>query len=110
MMPNQNTEQDSKKPAPHGKDDYLKKIDAQMKEWDTQLAAFNAKATRGSSEGKAAYQHWYRGFAEKRAAAIKKVDTLRAAKTTAWEPMKAEVETLWTEVTSMFDSAKKKYA
>lgn len=94
---------------PSAKDDYVSKMHAQSQAWDAQLALWGAKAEKTSEAVKAEFHAWQREFVDKRGAANKKLETLKAARQEAWEEVKTGADAAWTEVKSAFESAKKKF-
>jgi hypothetical protein len=90
-------------------EDFFKKLEAQGKEWDAELARWADKARTASENAKADFHHWQREFHDKRAAAMKKVEALRTSKHDAWGEVKAGAEAAWTDLKSAFESAKKKF-
>jgi len=85
---------------------YIRKLEAQAKEWETELAAWSIKA---SGQLESEYFGWQKAIKEKMANATKQLDALRSAKNDAWDGMKETADKAWSEVKAAFDIGKNKY-
>lgn len=99
-----------KKATPSVKDDYVKKMQAQGKEWEASMALWGAKADKASAEVKGEFHKWQRDFQDRQGDAQKKLEALNASNHEAWEEVKTGVESAWNDVKDAFESAKKKYS
>jgi hypothetical protein len=102
------------KPEPSGIDpnlkaDLLRKLDAESKEWDAQLALWSAKLERASANLRADFHQWQQEFQGKRGAATKTLESIKDSGHTAWEEMKTSAEKALADVKTAFESAKKKF-
>jgi hypothetical protein len=98
-----------KKAEPSARDDFVKKLEAQGKEWEAQLGLWGAKADKASAEMRTEYHAWQKDFRTKKGDAHKKLATVRTATDNAWEELKSGVETAWTDLKGGFENAKKKF-
>jgi predicted ATP-binding protein involved in virulence len=88
---------------------YEEKLEAQMKEWNAQIALLKAKADKAKAQTKIEYYTIIEGLQQKRDKAMVKLQQLKAAGPEAWEGLKASVEKGWTEVKTAFHDALSKF-
>ena len=86
--------------------DYIRKLEAQAKEWESELAAWSAKTT-GQVESE--FHGWQKNINSKLATARKQLDQLRSTKNEAWDSVKDTADKAWSEVKSAFDIGKNKF-
>jgi len=87
---------------------YEEKLDAQLAEWNAQIALIKAKAENAKADAKIDYYKTIDALEHKRDMAKTKLQELKTAGDEAWEVVKAGVEKVWSEVkTSYHDAASK---
>jgi hypothetical protein len=84
---------------------YEEKIDAQLKEWNTEIALLNAKADKAKAEAKIEYYKTIETLQGKQDKARMKLQEIRTTSDDGWEDLKTGAENVWTEVNSAFQSA-----
>lgn len=109
MQTNQSKHEPAKKGNTHTREEYIKAMETQGKEWDTQLTAWGAKADKATGEMKSDFAKWQKQFQDKRGNAHKKLEAVRSAKDEAWDDVKKAADTAWHDVKAAFDGAKSKY-
>jgi hypothetical protein len=88
---------------------YEEKLDAQLKEWSTRIALFNAKADKAKAEAKIEFYKTIETLQDKLDAAGTKLWELRAAGDEAWEDLKTGAEKARAEVKTAFQSAASRF-
>ncbi len=88
------------------KDDYVAKMEAQLKEWGAQLSGLKAKAEKATAQGKLEYQKHLEASQAKHEAANRKLDELKSAGEERWQALKAGVEGAWNEFKTTVDKTK----
>ena len=87
---------------------FEEKLDAQMNEWNAQIALLKAKADTAKAEAKVEYYSKIEILQHKRDTARAKLQELKAAGDQAWENLKAGAEKAWAEVkTALHDAVSK---
>lgn len=74
------------------KDAYLQKIEAQLKEWKSEIDKIKAKADKADADAKLEYYEQIEELRTKQQAAQEKFTELKDAGEDAWEDLKAGVE------------------
>ena len=88
--------------------EYEKKLDAQLKEWNTQITLLKGKADTLKAEAKVEYHATIETVQHKRDEAKTKLRDLTASSDEAWEDLKQGAERAWSEVkTALHDAASK---
>lgn len=85
------------------KQDFQKKLEAQLKEWDAKLDELKTKALEAKAEIRADYEKQLEILAGKRAAAQAKMQELRLRTEDAWEDLKSGTEKAWDEMRKALD-------
>jgi hypothetical protein len=88
---------------------YEEKLDAQLEEWNAQIALLKARADKGKAEAKIEYYKTIEALQRKQDEARTKLHALKTAGDEAWEDLKAEAETAWTELKSAFHESISKF-
>ena len=88
---------------------YQEKLDAQLKEWNAEIALLNAKADKAKAEAKIEYYKTIETLQGKQDAAKMKLQELRAAGDDAWADLKTGAENIWAEVKTAFQSAASRF-
>ena len=85
------------------KEAYQKKLEAQLKEWDAQLALLSAKAKKATADARINYENELESLKSKRAAANKTLEELGKRSENAWEDMKDGAERVWDEMSKAIE-------
>ena len=88
---------------------YEEKLDAQLDEWNAQIALLKAKADKGKAEAKIEYYKTIDAVQHRQGEARTKLHELKTAGDEAWEDLKTGVEKAWAEVKAAFHSAASKF-
>ena len=88
---------------------YEEKFDAQLQEWNAQIALLKAKADKAKAEAKIEYYKTIESLQHKRDTARAKLEELRSAGDGAWEDLKTGAEKAWAEVKTAFHDAVAKF-
>jgi multidrug resistance efflux pump len=88
---------------------FEEKLDAQLKEWNAQIALLKAKADTAKAETKVKYYTKIEALQHKRDTAKAKLQELKAAGDEAWEDLKTGAENAWAEVKTAFQDAASKF-
>ncbi len=88
---------------------HLEKLDAQLKEWNTQLSLLKAKADKTRAEAKSEYYKIIEELRNKVDDARPKLQELKAAGDEAWEDLKSGAEKAWADIRTALDKAVSKF-
>lgn len=88
---------------------YEEKLDAQLKEWNAQIALLKAKAENAKVDAKIDHYKTIETLQAKQDAARTKLQELRSAGDDAWEDLKSGAENVWTELKTAFQSAASRF-
>ena len=88
---------------------YEEKLDAQLEEWNAQIALLKARADKARAEAKIEYYKTIEALQYKQDEARAKLDELKTAGDEAWEDLKTGAEKAWAEVKSAFRDAIAKF-
>jgi len=88
---------------------YEEKIDAQLKEWNAQIALLKARAEKGKAEVKVEYSKAILALQRRQDEAKAKLDELKAAGDETWEGLKTGAEKTWAEVRTAFHEVTSKF-
>ena len=91
------------------KDAYEKKLEAQLKEWKTDIDKMKAKADKADAEAKLEYYKQIEDLRTKQEAAQKKLTELKAAGESAWEDLKAGIDLAWKSLGESIKSARSRF-
>jgi len=90
------------------KDQYVQKLEAQIKDWRVELDALKARAEKASTEAKADLAQAYEHLKKQEDELSAKLDGIKKAGLESWEALKHSVEGAWTDLKVTFDKAKAK--
>lgn len=99
----QQTPAQDKGPQMTPKQDFQRKLEAQLKEWDAKLDELKTKALEAKAEIRADYEKQLEILAGKRTAAQAKMQELRLRTEDAWEDLKSGTEKAWDEMRKALD-------
>ena len=88
---------------------YEEKFDAQLEEWNAQIALFKARADKAKAEAKIEYYKTIEALQHKQHGAATKLHELKTAGDEAWEDLKTGAEKAWAEVKTAFHDAVSKF-
>jgi hypothetical protein len=88
---------------------YEEKLDAQLEEWNAQIALLKARADKAKAEAKIEYYKTIEGLQHKEDEARVKLHDLKTAGDEAWDDLKTGAEKAWAEVKAAFQSAALKF-
>jgi uncharacterized coiled-coil DUF342 family protein len=91
------------------KEEYIQKLDAQLREWSAGIDDLKAKADKAKGEIKTEYNKQIESLDAKREAARKKLKELKEAGGQAWEELKTGAEKAWNELKTALDNAVDKF-
>lgn len=88
---------------------YEEKLDAQLEEWNAQIALLKARANKAKAEAKIEYYKTIEALQDKHDEAETKLRELKTAGNEAWEDLKTGSEKAWDEVKAAFHIAASKF-
>ena len=88
---------------------FEEKLDAQLREWNAQLALLKAKADTAKADTKVKYYETIETLQHKRDEAQAKLQELKAAHAGAWEDLKTGAERAWDDVRTAVHDATSKF-
>ena len=88
---------------------YEEKLDAELSEWNAQIALLKARADKAKAEAKIEYYKTIEALQHKQDEARTKLHELKNAGDEAWEDLKSGAEKAWDEVKAAFQSAVSKF-
>ena len=88
---------------------YEEKLDAQLEEWNAQIALLKARADKTKAEAKIEYYKTIEALQHKKDEAGTKLRELKTAGDEAWEDLKTGAEKAWDEVKTAFHIAASKF-
>jgi dGTP triphosphohydrolase len=91
------------------KEAYEKKIEAQLKEWKTDIDKMKAKAEKADAEAKLEYYKQIEELRTRQEAAQKKLTELKGTGEEAWEDLKVGIELAWTSLGEAVKSARSRF-
>jgi len=88
---------------------YEEKLDAQLKEWNAQIALLKAQAENAKADAKIDYYKAIDALEDKQNKAKTKLQELQAAGDEAWEAVKTGAEKAWAEVKTAYHDAASRF-
>ena len=88
---------------------YEEKLDAQLKEWNAQIALLKAKAANAEADAKIDYYKAIDTLEHKQDKVRTKLQELKTAGDEAWEAVKEGAEKAWVEVKTAYHDAASKF-
>ena len=88
--------------------EYVEKLSAQMVEWDMQIDQLKIKATSASPEARLEYSKAINALQLKRDEAALKLQNIPITSDDEWEVLKAGIDQIWGDLTTMLGDAIKK--
>lgn len=91
------------------KEAYQEKMEAQLREWEADIARLRAKADQTKAEAKIEYYQQIEVLRTKKEAAHQKLQELRETSEDAWEELKAGIENAWDDLRHAVTNALAKF-
>jgi len=91
------------------KEEYIQKLDAQLREWSTKIDELNAKAEKAKGDIKKEYTRQLEALKALQESAVKRLAEMTEASGQAWEELKVGAEKAWHELKTSLDSAMAKF-
>ena len=88
---------------------YEEKLDAQLEEWNAQIALLKARAAKAKAEARIEYNKTIEALQHRQGEAGAKLHELKTSGDEAWEDIKASAEKVWDEVKAAFQSAASRF-
>jgi len=88
---------------------YEEKIDAQLEEWNAQIALLKARAGKAKAGAKVEYNKTIEALQRRHDEARAKLHELETTSDEAWEDLKTGAEKAWAEVKTAFHDAVSKF-
>ena len=88
---------------------YEEKLDAQLEEWNAQIALLKARADKARAGAKVEYYKTIEALQRRQDEARTKLNELKTAGDEAWEDLKTGAEKAWAEVKTAFHEAASKF-
>lgn len=93
----------------NSRDEYIRKMQAKLEEWNAEIDTLTAKAGEVKSDVKNEYNEQIESLKAKRAAALQKIEELQHAGESAWEDLKSGLDLAWTAMGEAIDSARSRF-
>lgn len=90
----------------NSRDEYIRKMQAKLDEWNSDIDSLTAKASEVSADVRSEYNEQIALLKAKQATARQKIEELQQAGESAWGDMKAGIELAWTALGEAIDSAR----
>lgn len=91
------------------RDEYVRKMQAKLEEWNADIDLLAAKASEASAELRSEYREQITALKAKQAAARQKLEEVQKSGESAWHDLKAGAELAWTAIGEAVDSAKTRF-
>lgn len=91
------------------KDAYAQKLQAQLDQWNAEIAKLKAKADSTQADAKIEYYEEIDRLRKEQLEAQEKLNELRQAGETAWEDLKAGVENAWDSLENALKKAASRF-
>ena len=93
----------------NSRDEYVRKMQVKLEEWNTDLDELMAKANEVSADVRSEYNEQIAALKTKQAAARQKIEEVQKSGENAWEDLKSGIELAWTAIGEAVDSAKSRF-
>jgi predicted nucleic acid-binding Zn-ribbon protein len=90
------------------RDAYIKKLEAQLEQWDADIDKLQAKAKKAGTDAQLGFKKQLSELRAKRKEAMEKMDEMRQASEGAWHDMKSGMEQAWSRFHDAFNKALKR--
>jgi len=93
----------------NSRDEYVRKMQAKLEEWNTDLDELVAKTNEVSADVRSEYKEQIASLKAKQAAARQKIEEVQKSGENAWEDLKSGIELAWTAIGEAVNSAKSRF-
>lgn len=91
------------------RDEYVRKMQAKLEEWNADIDTLTAKAGEVSGDLKKEYSEQIAALQAKQAVAREKIEELQKSGESAWQDLKAGADLAWSAISEAVDSAKSRF-
>jgi uncharacterized coiled-coil DUF342 family protein len=91
------------------KEEYIQKLDAQLREWSAKIDELKAKADKAKGDLRVEYSRQFEAWDAGKDAAQKKLKEIKETSGAAWEELKTGAEKAWHELKISLDNAIDKF-
>lgn len=91
------------------KDAYIKKLDAQLREWSAEIDKLKAKADKATAEAQIKHHKQIQELRSMQAQAREKMEEIKKARGDAWEDLKDGAEKAWGTLGTALKSAASRF-
>jgi multidrug resistance efflux pump len=91
------------------REEYIRKMQAKLEEWNTEISTLNAKASDVKADLKNEYYEQIELLKAKQATARQTIEELQLAGESAWGDLKSGIELSWTAMGEAVDSARSRF-
>jgi len=91
------------------RDEYIRKMQAKLEEWNADIDTLTAKANEVSADIRSEYNEQIESLKANQAAARQKIEEVQKSGESAWKDLKSGVELAWTAIGEAVDSAKSRF-
>jgi hypothetical protein len=93
----------------NSRDQYVRKMQAKLDEWNAEIDALAVKAGRAAAELKLEYDEQIVALKAKQVVARQKLGELQQASEIAWEDLKAGIDQAWSVMGEAVDTARSRF-
>lgn len=93
----------------NNRDEYVRKMQAKLEEWNAEIDVLSAKADIVKADLKHEYTEQIEALKVKQLEAKQKIEELQLTGEVAWEDLKAGAELAWGAISEAIDSAKSRF-
>lgn len=91
------------------RDEYVRKMQAKLEEWNADIDTLTVKAGEVSAELRSEYNEQIALLKAKQAVARQKMEEMQKSGESAWEDLKSGAELAWSAIAESIDSAKTRF-
>lgn len=91
------------------RDEYVRKMQAKLAEWNADIDRLTAKANEVSADIRSEYSEQIEVLKAKQAAARQKIEEVQKSGESAWQDLQSGVELAWGAIEEAIDSAKSRF-
>jgi uncharacterized coiled-coil DUF342 family protein len=93
----------------NSRDEYIRKMQAKLEEWNAEIDTLAAKAGKVSEEVRNEYNEQIESLKAKQTAGRQKIEELQHSGESAWGDLKSGIELAWTAMGEAIDSARSRF-
>ncbi|GGO79051.1 hypothetical protein GCM10011348_12390 [Marinobacterium nitratireducens] len=91
------------------KDDYIKRLQAQLDVWDAEIQKLKAQAEVAKADARLEYHKQLEELKKQRQQAQQRLTELREASNSAWDDLKAGADRAWDSMADAIKSARERF-